>query len=71
LNEQIEFAPYKDSIAVWGVFGGEIRVLVAGGVLTIFGAIALPALSLVLWYRHTARAERQQNQLVRLYCGPL
>ena len=60
-NDRSEYAPYTDPLAVGdGVFEGAIDVIVIAGVLILFGAIGISALSLVFRYRGATGVERQQ-----------
>ena len=60
-NDRTEYAPYKDPLAVGdGVFEGAIDAIVIAGVLILFGAIGISALSLAFRYRGATGVERQQ-----------
>ncbi len=64
---------FANPIGIGGAVGEAIRVLAFGGLYTLFGAIALSGLSLVLRYRRAAGVERQQIKWFAyaavLFCG--
>jgi hypothetical protein len=54
------FAPFEDPIGIGGAVGEAISRFVFGGVLGLFAASILSALSLVFRFRRAAGVERQQ-----------
>jgi hypothetical protein len=58
--------PIKNPLAVGGVVGEAIPVLVLGAIMILFSSIILSALSLVIRYHRASGVERQQLKWVAL-----
>ena len=59
-SDKAGFAPVEDPIAVGGAIGKAIALLTFGGVIVLFAASILSALSLVYRFGRAAGVERQQ-----------